>query len=90
MNKVLISNEQSSLQRIDSKCIDCGQCLEVCKTCNGLKDGDCIHCGACILKCPMGALVPKYNYKEVIANLHDEEKDCCCISQSSGTSEYWG
>ncbi len=74
MNKVFISNEQSSLQRIDSKCIDCGQCLEGCKTCNGLKDGDCIHCGACILKCPMGALVPKYNYKEVIANLHDEEK----------------
>ena len=74
MNKVLISNEQSSLQRIDSKCINCGQCLEVCKTCNGLKDGDCVHCGACILKCPMGALVPKYNYKEVLANLHDEEK----------------
>lgn len=74
MNKVIISDEQSSLQRIDSKCIDCGQCLEVCKTCNGLKDGDCVHCGACILKCPMGALVPKYNYKEVLANLHDEEK----------------
>lgn len=73
MTKVYISKENVSLQRIDAKCIDCGQCLETCKSKNNLKKDDCILCGQCILTCPMGALVPKYNYKEVAANVSDEE-----------------
>lgn len=73
MSKVIIDEENVSLQRINEKCIDCGQCLETCKSKNNLAKGDCLNCGACILTCPMGALVPKYNYKEVLANVSDEE-----------------
>ena len=74
MAKVKVSEDNPSLQRILEKCIDCGQCLETCKSKNRLAEEDCINCGQCIMTCPMGALVPKYNYKEVLANIHDEEK----------------
>lgn len=73
MGKVKISEDNASLQRIQERCIDCGQCLETCKSKNGLASEDCIHCGQCILTCPMGALVPKYHYKEILANVNDEE-----------------
>ncbi len=74
MTKVIIREDNASLQRISEKCIDCGQCLETCKSKNHLVSEDCINCGQCIMTCPMGALVPKYNYKEVFANICDEEK----------------
>lgn len=74
MGKVKVEERNFSLQRIKERCIDCGACLETCLECNHLEKEDCIHCGQCILTCPMGALQPKYNYKEVLANLHDEEK----------------
>ena len=74
MVKVKIDENSFSLQRINNKCIDCGACLQTCEECNHLENEDCINCGQCILTCPMGALQPKYNYKEVLANIHDEEK----------------
>lgn len=74
MAKVKISEDNLSIQRINEKCIDCGQCLATCEKLNHLAPEDCINCGQCILTCPMGALVPKYSYKEVLANIHDEEK----------------
>ena len=74
MAKVFVSEENLSLQRIQEKCIDCGACLQTCTQLNHLAPHDCVNCGQCILTCPMGALVPKYNYKEVLANIHDEEK----------------
>lgn len=74
MSKVFIDKENPSLQRINERCIDCGTCLNTCKKNNAIKDEDCICCGQCILTCPMGALVPRYTYKEVFANIQDEEK----------------
>lgn len=74
MANVKVLEENFSFQRINNRCIDCGACLQTCETLNCLEKGDCIHCGQCILTCPMGALQPKYNYKEVLANIHDEEK----------------
>lgn len=74
MAKVVVSEDNVSLQRIHEKCIDCGACLKTCTEMNRLAPNDCVNCGQCILTCPMGALVPKYNYKEVLANIHDEEK----------------
>jgi ferredoxin hydrogenase len=73
MARVNVDESNSSFQRIEEKCINCGQCLATCKKLNNLDDGDCINCGQCILTCPVGALQPKYNYKEVLANVHDEE-----------------
>lgn len=74
MTKVKIDENSDSLQRIEEKCIDCGQCLVTCQKNNNLVQEDCINCGQCILTCPVGALQPKFNYKEVLANIHDEEK----------------
>ncbi len=74
MTRVVIKEENPSLQRIEKRCINCGQCLETCKQNNHLQEEDCIFCGQCILTCPMGALIPKYNYKEIYANITDEEK----------------
>ncbi len=74
MKKVKVLESNYSLQRIEEKCIDCGACLDTCKKLNNLADGDCLNCGQCILTCPVGALQPKFNYKEVLANIHDEEK----------------
>ena len=64
MARVKVSEENYSFQRIEEKCIDCGQCLNTCKKLNNIAPDDCINCGQCILTCPVGALVPKYNYKE--------------------------
>ena len=74
MARVKVDKENNSLQRIEEKCINCGACLNTCQKYNHLQKDDCINCGQCILTCPVGALVPKYNYKEVMANIHDEEK----------------
>lgn len=74
MAKVIVEENNLSFQRISEKCIACGRCLETCKTLHNLSFPDCISCGQCIHTCPMGALQPRYHYKEVLANLHDEEK----------------
>lgn len=73
MERVKIEENNPSLQRIEEKCINCGACLKTCKSLNNFKNEDCVFCGQCILTCPVGALVPKYDYKEVLANLNDEE-----------------
>jgi ferredoxin hydrogenase len=74
MARVKVDENSYSLQRIEERCINCGQCLATCQKQNNLDQDDCINCGACILTCPVGALQPKFNYKEVLANIHDEEK----------------
>lgn len=46
--------------RIDSSCIDCGQCQRVCKLDINTRETpnsiDCIRCGDCIKQCPVGAI----------------------------------
>ena len=74
MTKVLIEENNYSIQRIEEKCCDCGVCFNTCQKLNDILKNDCLNCGQCILTCPMGALAPKYNYKEVMANINDEEK----------------
>ncbi len=73
MARVVIKEENPSIQRIENRCINCGTCLETCKSKNHLASDDCINCGQCILTCPVGVIVPKYDYKEVYANITDEE-----------------
>ena len=70
--RVKISEDNPAIYRINEKCINCGQCKDTCENKVGIKydvdkasDVICINCGQCVLGCPAGALVPKYNYKDV-------------------------
>jgi ferredoxin hydrogenase len=79
-NRVKVDPNNPSIQRIEEKCINCGACSKTCENIVGIKydssicDGICINCGQCILTCPKGALVPKYNYQEVMALINDQTK----------------
>jgi pyruvate formate lyase activating enzyme len=55
---------ESQVQRVESNCIRCGTCFEICPR-NGLKPGGdfveidhavCDSCGECVQECPAGAL----------------------------------
>ncbi len=79
--KVRISEDNPSLQRIDSRCIDCGMCMRTCENIVGLDHTFerksrplCINCGQCIMNCPVGALCTKYDYKKVLNILNDTDK----------------
>lgn len=73
-SRVNISNDNLSITRIEERCINCGQCLSICKKINDLKDNDCINCGACINKCPVGAIIPVYSYKKILNYINDTDK----------------
>lgn len=60
------------LCRIEEKCTNCGLCKKTCDRIHGFKN-ECIKCGQCILTCPMGAIVPKYDYQKVLNYLNDTE-----------------
>ncbi len=76
-----ISINNPGIMRIEEKCIKCGRCRMVCQKQVGVvydfnkaKREVCLSCGQCILNCPVGALVPKYNYRKVLDYLHDTKK----------------
>ena len=74
MNRVVISDDNLSINRIEERCWKCGICLNTCKSLNDLCEGDCVKCGQCILTCPSGALTPVYNYKKVLNYIKDTDK----------------
>ncbi len=65
----------SSLMRIEEKCTHCGLCKKTCDSIHGIYP-ECIKCGQCILTCPMGAIVPKYDYQTVLNYLNDTDYTC--------------
>ena len=73
-NRVVISDNNLSINRIEERCLNCGLCKKTCESQNNLCDGDCINCGACIQTCPAGALTPVYNYKKVLNYIKDTDK----------------
>lgn len=79
--RVKISDFNPAIRRINEKCINCGQCKKVCENIANIKydlnivnNPICTACGKCIVNCPTGALVPKYEYREVkdIINRNDK------------------
>ena len=72
-----------AITRIEEKCTHCGLCKKTCDSVQNIGN-DCIKCGQCILTCPMGALVPYYNYQEVLNYLNDTDYTCV-ISISPAT-----
>ena len=79
--RIKISDSNNCIMRIMEKCINCGQCKKTCENIvnlkydlNKCKEPICLGCGQCILNCPTGALVPKYEYREVKSILDANEK----------------
>ena len=80
-NRVPIDDDNPSIMRIMEKCINCGICKNVCTEKVGIKyekcqlsNKECINCGRCRIACPMVAIVPKYNYQNVMEAINDPEK----------------
>lgn len=73
MERIEVDKLNLCLERIEEKCIHCGACLKTCQTFNDINKNDCLNCGQCILTCPTGALVPKFNYRQVLNYLHDTD-----------------
>ncbi len=76
--RVNIDTKNPSIQRIESRCINCGMCFNVCENIVGLdhtyeKENSplCVNCGQCIMNCPVGALCTKYDYKKVLNLVKD-------------------
>lgn len=79
--KILISEHNNCITRVNEKCINCGQCKKTCENIanisynlNKCEEPICIGCGQCILNCPTGAIIPKYSYREVKDIIDRNEK----------------
>lgn len=81
--RIAIASSNVSIERNDSKCILCGQCIEVCKKVMSVygsyelplkKDIPCVNCGQCSLWCPTGAITEKNNITDVVKALEDQNK----------------
>ena len=73
-NRKTINKDNICINRIMERCINCGVCSKICENNVNIKDDNiCINCGQCILTCPTGALTPKYNYKEVLEYINNNE-----------------
>ena len=79
--KIPISNDNPSISRTLEKCVNCGICKNVCQNKVGIcyqnkvsGNPACINCGQCILNCPMGAIVPKYDYQKVDLEIQNPKK----------------
>lgn len=82
--RVEIANENVGIRRVGEKCINCGVCLRTCEkvtNClvntanNEIKNSKelCLECGNCVLTCPTSALIPKYDYQEVLKYINNPD-----------------
>ena len=101
--RVPIEKDNPSIRRIESLCISCGQCKEVCKKqisvghhYDLLKTEDCaicIHCGQCVQVCPTGSLVEIQDWMKVQRMIQEGKKKVVAITSPSvrvGLGEEFG
>ena len=101
--RVPIEKDNPALRRIESLCISCGQCKDVCEKqisvgnhYDLLKTKDiaiCIHCGQCIQVCPTNSLVEKQDWLRVRDIIRSGKKKVIGITSPSvrvGLGEEFG
>lgn len=81
--RVIIDNDNPSVERIEEKCIKCGQCVKICNEFVSVnnnyditKTGKsiCVNCGQCIKCCPTNSLIVKEEYKRLKDLMKDKNK----------------
>lgn len=101
--RVPIEDGNPAIRRIESLCIKCGQCRDVCEKqisvghhYNLLKTEDtaiCIHCGQCANVCPTGAITEIQDWMEVREVIRHTNKKVVAITSPSvrvGLGEEFG
>lgn len=91
--RVPIESNNPAIRRIESLCIRCGQCRDVCNKqisvgehydllkCNDV--AICIHCGQCANVCPTGAIHEVQNYMPVAHIINEGKKRVVAITSPS-------
>lgn len=79
--RVPIEQDNPAILRLDSLCIKCGACRDVCRDqisvghhYDLLKTKDtaiCIHCGQCAAHCPTNAIMIRQDYMKVKDDMHN-------------------
>lgn len=78
--RVPIDSDNLSIERDDTKCVLCGQCLEVCRNVMSVygyydlpvkREIVCVNCGQCTLWCPTGSLTERKDIAKALAALED-------------------
>ena len=82
--RVPIEKNNVSIQRLEEKCVQCGQCTNICKdyiTILGHYDLEktkdvaiCVNCGQCANVCPVESIVENMEFGEVMMAVNDPEK----------------
>ena len=82
--RVPIEEDNPSIERDDSLCIECGMCKNVCQNDINIygnysleKTNDiaiCVNCGQCANVCPTSAIHEKYEYQDVKKAINDPNK----------------
>lgn len=91
--RVPIELDNPAIRRIESQCIRCGACRDVCAKEISIgghfaldKTNDhaiCIHCGQCANVCPTGAIVEKQEWMDVEEAIHNPEKTVIVLTSPS-------
>lgn len=82
--RVPIEKENPAVQRDEDKCIQCGQCRDICTDYIGVhgtytleETGDCavcINCGQCANVCPVSSIHETYEYPFIKKAIQDPDK----------------
>ncbi|MGN1343886.1 MAG: [FeFe] hydrogenase, group A [Traorella sp.] len=100
--RVPVELDNPAIKRIESLCIQCGKCRDVCKEMISVLNAYdltktskaiCIHCGQCVNVCPTHALVEKKEIVDVMKAIEDKKKKVVFMTSPSvrvGLGEEFG